>query len=325
MPARRSASSRTCSAVRSRVPSRSGTRTKSFSVPCPLVKWRRRCQPSPSLCRPRRPDATRPRAAPLEPGRPAARSGVEPGDPRVGAEPRLLPPGEPPGAQRRCRRRPRAALMPAVEVAPAPGVAERPGARCGPRAARRRPGGRPRPAGRRPTCVHPRGDPLVQVAAGARAGRPAPWAAGARGSGRVARERPPGQLDHLEGPHDPAAVVGLDRARRPAGPARRSRSQAARRRPRPSSRCLQRRPYRGVGRRDLEPVERRRARRARSRRPARARVRAPGSRLDVGPGLAAGTRRRWPPAVTSRTSSWWCGMPAARSGGTLAVPMSIPR
>ena len=30
-------------------------------------------------------------------------------------------------------------------------------------------------------------------------------------------------------------------------------------------------------------------------------------------------------SVTSRTSSWWCTMPRRCSGGSLAVPMSIPR
>src|SRR6476619_5518067 len=88
MPARRSASRAACCAVRSRTPSRSGTRTKSFSVPWPLVKavWSamRAILPDRGLRHSHRLLAQ------------VRREGVEPGDAGVGVEPRLLPTHEPP-------------------------------------------------------------------------------------------------------------------------------------------------------------------------------------------------------------------------------------
>ena len=163
MPARRSASRAACSAVSSRTPSRSGTRTKSFSVPWPLVKavW--------SAMRAIVPDRRAHQRQRLL-GQVGGER-VEPGDPRVGAEPRLLPAGEPSGQRGRlllglvarsaCRR-----------ARPGPARSRAPGRPSGPRAA-------PAPRGARtsssrpslPHPVHPGRDPLVEARHAAYAGR----------------------------------------------------------------------------------------------------------------------------------------------------------
>src|SRR6476661_3875664 len=92
IPAWRSASRAACALVSGRDPSRSGTSTKSFSVPWPLVKgvW--------SAMGPIVPDDLE---GPREQSVPRAGRGVEPVDAGVGVEPGLLPPGEPPGQRRR--------------------------------------------------------------------------------------------------------------------------------------------------------------------------------------------------------------------------------
>ena len=58
------------------------------------------------------------------------------------------------------------------------------------------------------------------------------------------------------------------------------------------------------------------ARRAPTRPRPRAGAAAP-ARPRCRRGRAAGRRRRWPPAVTSSTSSWWCAMPCRSSSGHL--------
>src|SRR6478609_5519790 len=90
MPARRSASHAARAAVRSRAPSRSGTSTKSFSVPCPLVKVSGSAM---------RTIVGHVLDDPVDQVVPVALERIEPGDPRVRAEPRLLAAHQPPGAQ----------------------------------------------------------------------------------------------------------------------------------------------------------------------------------------------------------------------------------
>src|SRR6476660_9339466 len=93
IPARRSASRDACCAVRSRTPSRSGTSTKSFSVPWPLVKavWSAMRSIVPDRC----PDQHHRLLGQVGGQR------VEPDDARVGVEPRLLTAGEAPGQRGR--------------------------------------------------------------------------------------------------------------------------------------------------------------------------------------------------------------------------------
>src|SRR4051794_12111236 len=90
MPARRSASRRTRSADRSSRPSGSGTSTKSFSVPCPLLnRSRSLTDPSSGIA-----------GLADDVQRTAAQRGVvvrQPDDPAVAPEPRLLAPGQAPG------------------------------------------------------------------------------------------------------------------------------------------------------------------------------------------------------------------------------------
>src|SRR5689334_6211164 len=88
-PACRSAMRCTWAGVSSSEPSRSGTRTKSFSVPWPLVKRVMSVILRYAVAHPRIRLANR-REGPVEQVR--AR-GVEPLDPRIGPEPRLLPTG----------------------------------------------------------------------------------------------------------------------------------------------------------------------------------------------------------------------------------------
>src|SRR6478672_7704289 len=90
-PARRSARAAARAAVRPRAPSRSGTSTKSFSVPCPLVKVSRSAM---------RTIVGHVLEDPVDEVVPGFGEGVEPGDPGAGPEPRLLAAHEPPGAQR---------------------------------------------------------------------------------------------------------------------------------------------------------------------------------------------------------------------------------
>src|SRR6187200_3677634 len=90
-PARRSARAAARAAVRPRMPSRSGTSTKSFSVPCPLVKVSRSAM---------RTIVGHVLDDPVDEGVPGTCEGVEPADSRVGPEPRLLAAHQPPGAQR---------------------------------------------------------------------------------------------------------------------------------------------------------------------------------------------------------------------------------
>ena len=122
--------------------SRSSSRTKSFSVPCPLVndhlRMRSVWHSAGAAIRTAR---TRGRA----------RSGAvvgQPADPRVLAEPGVLPSGEPASAAT-VASRPRPPRRSRRRGSPAPAGSPGPGTRCVPRAARRRPaphlGDQPRP------------------------------------------------------------------------------------------------------------------------------------------------------------------------------------
>src|SRR6478672_2966008 len=90
-PARRSARAAARAAVRPRAPSRSGTSTKSFSVPCPLVKVSRSAM---------RTIVGHVLQHPVTQVVRVVLERVEPRHPRVGPEPRLLATHEPPSAQR---------------------------------------------------------------------------------------------------------------------------------------------------------------------------------------------------------------------------------
>src|ERR687898_136628 len=142
IPARRSQSRCTRSSGRSSSPSGSGSSTKSFSVPCPLTN--RVTPPGYGPPGPSRRSAGR--AVSRSAGQPSGRSalgpsagrggegllhqvrgsGVQPHHPGVAAEPRLLPPGEPPGGPHR--------LVPGLLVGPLAGqVAQDLGVAKGPR------------------------------------------------------------------------------------------------------------------------------------------------------------------------------------------------
>ena len=160
---------------------------------------------------------------------------------------------------------------------PAPGCSRGPWPRCAPRAAR------PRPARATSSsspashirCTRTR-DPLVQLGAGhGEADHHGGHEVLAGGQGR--RERPPGQLDHLERAHDRDGRCSPGWRSRPRGPARsaasRSTVDAELARARPPARPGPRGRWAGS---PAGPA--RRARRGPSRRRAAARARGPGSR-----------------------------------------------
>ena len=245
---------------------------------------------------------------------------VEPGDPRVGAEPRLLAAHQPPGAQRgvgdgileRARavddgerlgvadRAARGASLAQPEVDQATGLVDQPRVE--------HPGG--------PT-VDPGVERLPVGAQPDEHGRPHELAGGHRRA-----ERPPGQGDHLERPHDPAAVVRLDRVGGPRVGGPQLGEQGGD--PLPVEPLQQGRAHlagRSAGSR---------AGRAPPARRAPTRRRPPGGRRAPAPhrcrrARAAGTRRRWPPRSRRARRSGGAAIPSRSSSGTFAVPMSIPR
>ena len=134
-----------------------------------------------------------------------------PDDARVLAEPRVLAAGEPPG---RGAVRSRASSLGelAARGGPPPRGSRSRGTRCGPRPGRRRAGGAT--SSTKPPVEHrvdPRGDPLGRASARSMS-TPIWTVCGSTYSrrGQAGAERPPGQLDHLEGADDPAAVLGKD-------------------------------------------------------------------------------------------------------------------
>ena len=196
-----------------------------------------------------------------------------------------------------------------------------------------------RPAGRRPV---PQPDAVQRAHLGDQPGRPTsgpPWPRPGRRdrSGRQSdvhgvvpldrlrqrrRERPAGQLDHLQRPDEPAAVrrqdplgrlgVHLGQSRRGAAPgrARPARPPAG---PAGPGRCRGSRARRATARTySPEP-------------PTSSGIRPRASTSSIAAGPAAGTRRRWPARSRPSTSSRWCGTPRRSAGVGFAVPMSMPR
>src|SRR5450631_3720244 len=258
IPARRSVRRRTWSAVTPREPSRSGTSTKSFSVPWPLVK----CSPPVSIISPivahgtawRRAETLELSAGADDVERALDQVRVvipQPVDARVGAEPRLLAPGEPAGRGDRVLDRLLGAEG-AVEVCKRLAVAESP-ARCSALTQ----AGRVQTThlfeqARVPHLMNPGIDTCVEL-------RPRDQQAYRDGGQQVlpgrqgGREGPPGELDDLEGPYDAPLVPRLNRLR-----CNRIRPVQARMHGRGSLHrelTLQPGTNRRVGRRDVEAVE----------------------------------------------------------------------
>src|SRR6478752_9082544 len=247
IPACRSAMRCTWAGVSSREPSRSGTRTKSFSVPWPLVKRVMSGILRHAVSHLRIRLANR-RERPVEQ---VGRGRVEPDDARIGAEPRLLAPGV--AARRLSGVAPRRGL---VEVTVDDGdglaVADGPTGRDAVAQADSEQGLGLGPQTVLPHALDPSVDPLDEDVA------VKPQSENDCGRDELAfghrrTEGPARQLDDLQRPDDTTEVAGQDRGRRPRVQTAQPRVQGVA--ADDLGLRLEAGAHLGVGRWDLEPVE----------------------------------------------------------------------